>query len=90
MRSYSTAFIAGDGASARSQLTARCEERIGDLVESGATTIAEQYPGATMTSYEADVDGGAATVTYTFDQPGIDQADERWVVEGGEWRYDDC
>jgi len=34
--------------------------------------------------------GSLARVTYTYDQPAIDQSQQPWTFEDGSWQYDSC
>lgn len=43
-----------------------------------------------MKSFDAQVSGDLARVTYTYSVAGINQAGQSWVREDGSWRYDDC
>lgn len=44
-----------------------------------------------FTSYDAEIDGNQARVTYTYEISGINQTQEPWSRnELGQWREDDC
>jgi hypothetical protein len=91
VRSYSADFLAGDATAAYARMSDRChtvleEEVFASVVE----TIAEAYPDEEITDFESDVDGNSATVSYEYSDDNLDQEDEPWVYEGGEWHIDDC
>jgi hypothetical protein len=56
-------------------------------VDSAGVNFGDAVP---MKTFKAEVDGDAATVTYTYSVAAIDQADQPWLLEAGTWRYDDC
>lgn len=92
VRSYSDAYLSGNADEAHALLTSRCQERT-NLAEFRALTALakEQYGSAQMTEFEvAEQSGGLARVTYRYDQSSIDQEEEPWALEDGEWRNDDC
>ena len=86
VRSYSAAFLSGKGEKAARMLSARCDtpERRDQVIRASklARTL---YGQARIVSVKAKVDGDLAAVTYRFDQPAIDQEDQRWVYESGAW-----
>ena len=41
-------------------------------------------------SYDAELNGNQARVTYTYTVASINQEQEPWVLEDGAWREDDC
>lgn len=88
---YSDALIAGDADTAYDLLSARCQETIGpDEFAVTVSQIADRYGDVSMTSYTEDVDRQLGIVTYRYDDPAIDQEDQRWTSEGGGWRNDEC
>lgn len=91
VRSYSSAYLRGDGQTAYDMLSARCQKIIslGEL-EVAASGAAALYGQAQLISVTPTVDGDRATVTYRFDQPAIDQENQPWVLEDGRWHYDKC
>ena len=88
---YSDAFLGGDPG-AYDLLSARCQERIPrDEFEAVVSTAGEQYGSPLeFVTYSEDIADDNARVTYTYSVAQINQADEPWVREGGEWRQDDC
>jgi hypothetical protein len=91
VRSYSAAFLSGQGEKAAGMLSARCNtpQIHGQIVQAAAAAPA-MYGTAKLVSVAPTVEGDRATVTYRFDQPAIDQENQPWVYESGAWRYDKC
>lgn len=90
---YSDAFLTGDAEGAYALLSERCQERTpSDAFALVVETAASQYGTALeFSDYDAEVNGEQARVTYSYaDHSEIDQTDEPWVKESGEWRVDDC
>jgi hypothetical protein len=49
------------------------------------------YGAAIMTGYhQDDLSGDSARVTYSYDQPAINQSGQRWTREAGAWHWDGC
>lgn len=44
----------------------------------------------TVSDAEVEMDGDEATVSYRVDPGGQQIADERWVREDGDWKWDNC
>lgn len=91
---YTGAFLSGDGATAHALLSERCQERLSvPEMEEIAGAAANRYEG--VSNYD-DItvdtfDGQSARVTYRFEgAPELDQEREPWVLEGGDWRNDEC
>lgn len=91
VRTYTGAFLSGQGEKAAGMLSARCDTPAlhGQIVQAAAAAPA-LYGQAKLLSVEPVVAGEHGTVTYRFDQPAIDQENQRWVYESGAWRYDQC
>jgi hypothetical protein len=91
VRSYSSAYLRGDGQAAYDMLSTRCQKIISlsrlRAASAGAATL---YGQAQLISVAPIVDGDHARVTYRFNQPAIDQENQPWVREAGRWRYDKC
>ena len=92
VEAYSDAFLTGDGATAHALLSERCQEI---LPEEGFIPVVEEagelYGSALeFTSYEAGIHGTQALVSYTYGLSKLDVDQEPWVVEGDQWRQDDC
>jgi hypothetical protein len=91
VRSYTAAFLSGDGEKAADMLSARCDTpTMHGAVVAASANAAALYGQAKLVSVQPAVDGDRATVTYRFDQPAIDQENQPWVWEAGAWRYDKC
>lgn len=91
VRSYTSAYLSGDGGTAYSLLSTRCKATISpDVLQRQASAAAALYGQARIVSLEPSVDGDRAKVTYRFDQPAIDQQNQPWVLEDAVWRYDQC
>lgn len=70
VRSYSSAYLRGDGQKAHDMLSVRCQKilSLGEL-NAAATGAAALYGRAQLISVIPTVDGDRATVTYRFSQP---------------------
>lgn len=90
VRSYSAAYLSGQGEKAAGMLSQRCDPALHAQVVAAASEAPALYGTAKLVSVEPTVNGDHATVTYRFDQPAIDQENQRWVWESGAWRYDQC
>lgn len=44
----------------------------------------------TVSDAQVEIDGDEASVSYRVDPAGEQVADERWVREDGEWKWDNC
>lgn len=90
VRAYTVAFLGGDPV-AYSMLSERCRSV---MPEADFTAIVQQaqaqYGEATITAYEDTVDGQVATASYELTDPTLNQIEERWLLEAGAWRNDDC
>ncbi|WP_028637721.1 hypothetical protein [Nocardioides sp. URHA0032] len=91
-QAYSDAYLTGDADAAYGLLSQRCQDRTpADQFASVVQTAKAQYGSALdFKSFDADVNGEQARVTYTYDTAAINQDQEPWVKESGEWREDDC
>ncbi|GAA2178852.1 hypothetical protein GCM10009785_03170 [Brooklawnia cerclae] len=91
-QTYSDAYLTGDGDSAYSLLSARCQARIEISEFASMVDMAKSMYGSALpfTSFSADISGDMARVTYTFSVQAINQTDEPWVKEEGTWHEDDC
>lgn len=92
MQAYSDAFLKGEANAAYAMLSKRCRDRVAraewsDIVEQAKQTYGSALP---IKTFDAQVSGDMARVTYTFDLAAINQDAEPWVREGGSWREDDC
>jgi hypothetical protein len=91
VRSYSSAYLSGDGQKAHDKLSARCSKVISlEKMKAASAGAAALYGQAQLISVVPVVDGDHATVTYRFSQPAIDQENQPWVREDGSWSYDNC
>lgn len=92
VRSYSAAYLSGDGEAAHDLLSERCRERVPlDEFNPAVAAAPRLYGGAEMTSLTVDEQSGdLARVTYRYTIRDIDQEKEPWVRENGGWRNDDC
>lgn len=91
VRSYTAAFLSGNGDKAYDLLSARCQSVLSrEQLRKVSAAAAVLYGQARMISLTSQVHGDHATVTYRFDQPAIDQENQPWVLESGAWRYDHC
>lgn len=91
VRSYTSAFLSGDGEKAASLLSQRCNTpALRQQIINAASMAPAMYGQAAIVSVAPVVDGDHATVTYRFNQPAIDQENQPWVNESGAWHYDKC
>ncbi|TYB39699.1 hypothetical protein FXF50_04790 [Micromonospora sp. AP08] len=58
----------------------------------GAAFPDQQMYGKAMPikTFQAQISGDLARVTYTYDVPALNQNKEPWVREDGTWKQDDC
>lgn len=91
-QAYSDAYLTGDADAAYGLLSQRCQDRMpADQFGAVVQAAKAQYGSALdFKSFDADVNGDQARVTYTYDTAAINQDQEPWVKESGEWREDDC
>jgi hypothetical protein len=91
VRSYSGAFLSGQGEKAAAMVSARCDTPAlrSQIIEASKMAPA-LYGQARLISITPTVDGDRATVIYRFDQPAIDQENQPWLLESGTWHYDKC
>jgi hypothetical protein len=90
---YFAAFVAGDGVTTRTFLSARCSANLVDPAFSDfVAAVPEQYPDLAITAWRVvDVDGDTAMVEYDTGVEAIDvEGPKQWVNEGGGWKYDGC
>lgn len=88
---YTEAFLGGDAEGSRALLSSRCQaDTSANQWEQIVAEAHDLYGDATITDYTATVDGQLATTTYELTDPVLNQTEERWVLEDGGWRNDDC
>ncbi|HEY2204875.1 MAG TPA: nuclear transport factor 2 family protein [Pseudonocardia sp.] len=91
VRSYTSAFLRGDGRRAHELLSERCQEAVSpDVLQGQAAEAAARYGQARLDSVMPRIAGDRAAVTYRFDRPALDREEEPWVKEDGDWRNDHC
>lgn len=92
VQSYSDAFLTGDADTAYAQLTERCRARTDEAQFASIVEQAADLYGSALAfeTYEADVNGDQARVTYTYAVAAINQQQEPWAREAGVWHNDDC
>jgi hypothetical protein len=91
VRSYSAAFLSGQGEKAAGMLSARCNTpALHAQVVQAAAAAPALYGQAKLVSITPTVNGDHGTVTYRFDQPAIDQENQPWAWEQAAWHYDQC
>lgn len=91
-QAYSDAFLTGDADAAYELFSERCKARTDETEFASNVSVASGMYGEPLpfATFEADVSGDMARVTYTYaDAPEINQDSEPWVNEDG-WRQDDC
>lgn len=91
VQAYSDAYLTGDMA-AYEMLTERCRDRLSQEQFRTLVAMAKSMYGSALPvrSFDAEVSGDLARVTYTYDVSAINQNAEPWTREGGVWKEDDC
>jgi len=91
VQAYSDAFLTGEAA-AFDMLSKRCRDRVGKAEFLGILDTAKSTYGSAIPikSFDADIQGTLARVTYTYDLKAINQDAEPWTRESGKWKQDDC
>ncbi|WP_435232853.1 hypothetical protein [Micromonospora aurantiaca (nom. illeg.)] len=89
---YSDAFLDAKPTVGYELFSARCKERVTLSEFTGMLAAAKQMYGKAMPikTFEAQISGDLARVTYTYDVPALNQNKEPWVREDGKWKQDDC
>ncbi|MCW2763512.1 MAG: hypothetical protein JWR85_3713 [Marmoricola sp.] len=92
VQGYSDAFLGGDPTVAYDYFSARCRQQVSLSYFTGIVMAAGQVYGSVLpiTSYQAQVAGDMARVSYTYDVAALNQTDEPWSREDGAWKQDDC
>lgn len=92
VRAYSNAYFKPDADAAYSALSKRCQGKtdkvmFASAVEAGAASYGQQ----SITNLTVDQQSGdLARVTYTYSVPKLNQAQQPWARENGQWHYDAC
>jgi hypothetical protein len=87
VRSYSGAFLSGQGEKAAGMVSTRCDTpALREQIIQASKAAPALYGQANLVSIRRTVNGDHATVTYRFDQPAIDQEDQPWIYGSGAWR----
>lgn len=89
---YSDAFLSGKAEQAYALLSKRCVtrtplEEFSYGVSQAKILFGNRLP---IRTFVATVSGDMARATYTYDTSGINQTDQPWIRERGEWHYDAC
>ena len=89
---YSDAILDAKPTVGYELFSARCEERVTLSEFTGMLMAAEQKYGKAMPirTFEAQISGDLARVTYIYDVPALNQTKEPWAREDGTWKQDDC
>jgi hypothetical protein len=92
VQGYSDGFLGGDPAMAYDYFSTRCQAKVSLAYFTGIVMAAKVTYGSALpiTSYDAQVSGDLARVTYAYDVPALNQTDEPWSRESGAWKQDDC
>jgi hypothetical protein len=85
--------LTGQGPNAYTFLSTRCQlivdvAQFNDLVIRAGNGYAG--PPLPFLSFKARITGARASVDYTFRVHKLDTIGDRWVRDGGEWRWDSC
>jgi hypothetical protein len=91
VQAYSDAFLTGD-VKTYDLLSARCQQRTDRNYFIGILAAAKSTYGSALPirTFNADIQGTLARVTYTYDLSAINQSGQPWVREGGAWKDDSC
>lgn len=91
VQSYSDAFLTGD-VKAYDMLSERCQKKHDKNYFIGILMAANSQYGSTLPlkTFEAEIEGDRAEVSYTYDLKALDQELELWVLEGPDWKQDGC
>lgn len=89
---YSDAFLDGEVTTAYKILSSQCRSQNSLAYFTGIVTAFSDTYGKALPikTFEASISGDTATVSYTYDVPALDQIKEPWVLEGQQWKNDDC
>ena len=92
MQAYSDGYLADEPVEAYNLLSNRCKQRISLSHFTRLSMAANQLYGRPLPirTFKANIQGNLARVTYTYSVPAINQTQEPWVKEHGQWREDDC
>ena len=92
VQGYSDAFLDAQPVEAYEYFSARCADRVSLSYFTGIVIAAKDIYGAPLAikTYDAEVAGDLARVTYTYDVPALSQMREPWSRENGVWKLDDC
>lgn len=93
VQAYTAAYFEGDADAAYSALSERCQGKVTPemykaIVEQAAKDYGPDHPA---TDVEAQVSGELARVSYKVEGlPKLDQKQQPWTLESGDWKYDAC
>ncbi|MBM7088111.1 hypothetical protein JTP67_06000 [Streptomyces sp. S12] len=93
VKTYTDAYFAGEASTAHGMLSERCRKEINPLLfgETVRQASKEHGPDHPATDVRAEVSGDLARVSYKVKGlPSLDQAQQPWAREGGDWKYDAC
>lgn len=90
--SYSDAYLTGDADTGYDLFSKRCKARMSKEEFADLVSQAKDLHGSALPlkTFDAEISGDLARVTYTYDLSAINQDSEPWVREEGQWREDDC
>ncbi|MFC7531889.1 hypothetical protein [Actinoplanes sp. GCM10030250] len=91
-QAYSDAFLTGQATAGYTLLSERCRKRTSPERFAAMLTAAQRMYGTALpfVTFAAAVSGDSAQVSYTFSVTAVNQLDEPWVREDGNWRQDGC
>lgn len=91
VREYTEDFSVDEYDDAYSMWSARCQELVArDDIVGQLELQSDVYGTYEVTSFDADVDGSSAAVSYSISERELSQSEQAWVLEDGAWRYDAC
>ncbi|MFF3327421.1 hypothetical protein [Streptomyces sp. NPDC002889] len=92
VHAYADVYFKPDAKAAYAMLSTRCQEALAPeaykpIVEAAAKKHGKQHVRLVRVDL---VSGDLAFVTYSYDAPELDQQQQPWKREEGQWRYDEC
>ncbi|MGH9060072.1 MAG: hypothetical protein ACRDZY_11250 [Acidimicrobiales bacterium] len=92
VEAYSNDYLGGKGSAAFSFLSQRCQQSVGEAQLSALASAARSLYGVVPLSSFTVVsdDGSKAVVSYTYPTAKLNQSNQPWISENGEWKDDGC
>jgi hypothetical protein len=92
VQAYSDGYLADEPVEVYNRLSNRCKQRMPLSSFTRLSVAANQLYGGPLPiqTFKANIQGNLARATYTYRVPAINQTQEPWVREHGQWHQDDC